>query len=103
MARVEHREDMGVLQSCGEADLAEETLGAGHPELRAEHLQGDESFVSKVADEVDGRHAPAPELALECVATVQSIKEGWGCRHAVPFARDAIMCEPPPRNATTRT
>ena len=69
VARVEHREDVGVLQPGGEADLALEALGAeGGGELGMEHLERDRAVVPEVAREVDRGHAPAAELALERVA-----------------------------------
>ena len=41
-ARIQHGEDVGVLQAGGEADLAEETLGAERGgELGVKHLERD--------------------------------------------------------------
>ena len=70
-----------MLQSCGQAYFAEKTLGAGRAQLGSQNLQGDESIMSNVAREVDGRHTSAPELTLERVATPQGIDKGWRCRH----------------------
>ena len=58
-----------MVQLRRELDLAQEPLG---PEVerqrRAEHLEGDRPVVPEVPGEVDGGHAPAPELALDQVA-----------------------------------
>ena len=61
-----------MLQPGGEPDLALEPLGPeGGRELRMQHLERDRAVVPEVAGEKDRGHAPAPELALELVATAQ--------------------------------
>ena len=62
-----------MLEAGGEADLPLEPLGAERGgELRQQHLERDRAVVLEVAREVDHRHAPAPELALEGVAVGES-------------------------------
>ena len=85
LARVEHGEDVGVLQPGGEADLALEPV---RPErggqLGVEHLERHRPVVPEVLGEVDGGHAPAAELALDRVAVPQSRAEiRQGIRHDV--------------------
>ena len=68
VARVEQRQQVRVLEVRGDLDLAEEPLDAEHgAELRIEHLERDVAIVLEVAREIDGRHAAAPDLALENV------------------------------------
>ena len=72
IARVVDREDVGVLQPRGQADLALEALGAERGgELGMQHLERDGPVVLEVADEIHRGHAAAPELALERVAVAQ--------------------------------
>ena len=69
---VEHRQDVGMLQPRGEADLALEPLGAERDgQLRMEHLERDRAVVLEVVREKDGGHAPASDLALEGITTSQ--------------------------------
>ena len=44
-------------------------------ELGVEHLEGDEPVVLEVAGQEDRRHAAAPELALDRVATAKTFLE----------------------------
>ncbi|MGH8570392.1 MAG: hypothetical protein ACREXU_20910 [Gammaproteobacteria bacterium] len=61
-----------MLQAGGKADLALESVGAERRgKLGMEHLERHRPVVPQVASEIDGGHAPAPELALECVAVQQ--------------------------------
>jgi hypothetical protein len=63
-----------VLEPGGEANLALEALGPeGGGKLRAQDFQRNQAVVFEVASEVDSRHAPAPELALEQVAVAESV------------------------------
>ena len=81
-AAVEHGQDVGVLEPGGEADLAQEPVGAdGGRELGPEHLQRDGAVVPKVVGQPDLSHAPAAELALEAVAILQDRTEGMGVEH----------------------
>ena len=76
VARVVHREYVGVLQAGGEADLATESLRSHRVrELRVEHLEGDGPVVSEIAGQVDRSHPAAAELAAECVAFPQGLGE----------------------------
>ena len=58
-----------MLEPSGRADLAQEALGPERvSQLRMQDLEGHRSVVLEVPGEVDGGHAAAAELALECVA-----------------------------------
>ena len=58
-----------MLQARGDADLAQEALGAERRgELGAQHLERDLAVVPEVVGEVDRGHAAAAELALDRVA-----------------------------------
>ena len=83
LARVVDREDVGVLQPGGEADLPEEALGAERRgELGVEHLERHRPVVAEVVGEADRGHAAAAELALERVPVLQSRAEGlYRVRH----------------------
>ena len=63
-----------ILSEPGRSlDLAQEAIRAEHrSEFGVEHLERDEPLVPEVASEVHGRHAAAPEFALEHVAVGQS-------------------------------
>jgi hypothetical protein len=72
LSRVEEGEDVGVVEGGGGGDLAEEAFAAeGGGELRVQDLEGDGALVLGVLGEVDGGHAPAPQLALEGVPARQ--------------------------------
>jgi hypothetical protein len=76
-ARVEHREDVRVLQRRGHADLAVEPLGAGVAgDDRQDHLERHRPRVLEVAGQVDHGHAAPAELALEQVAVAERVYEG---------------------------
>ena len=87
LARVEHREDVRMLEPGGELDLAQEPLGAQRRgELGVQHLERDGAVVPQVVREVDRGHAAAAELALELVAVRECCREdgaGVGA-HAAP-------------------
>ena len=69
LAGVEHREDMGVLELCGEVDLALKALAAdGYGEFGQEHLECHLPAMPQVLREVDGGHATAPEDTLAAIA-----------------------------------
>ena len=73
-ARVEHGEDVRVLESGGEADLALEPVGPERGgQLGVEHLERDRAVVLEVLGQEHGGHPPAPELALERVARAQAV------------------------------
>ena len=67
-ARVQEREDVGMLQLGGDFDLAEEAVFTQRRgELRPEYLHRDPAVVLHVLGEVDGGHPPTAELALDRV------------------------------------
>ena len=69
LAAVEERQQVGVLQVGGDADLGEEPLGAQHrAQFGVEDLEGDRALVAHVAGEVHGGHAATADLALDVVA-----------------------------------
>ncbi len=73
LARVEHGQDVRVLEPGCRLDLAQEAIRAEHrSEFGVEHLEGDGPLVPEVASEVHGRHAAAPEFLLEHVPVAQS-------------------------------
>jgi hypothetical protein len=69
LARVEQREDVGVLELGDRGDLPEEL---GHPDAAhrfgADHLDRDGSTVAHVAAEVHGAHATGAQLGVDQVA-----------------------------------
>ena len=71
-AAVEDREDVGVREARGEADLADESLGADDGvEVEAQDLEGDGAVVPEVVGEKDGGHAALTEFAVNAVAVVE--------------------------------
>jgi hypothetical protein len=69
LARIVERDDVGMLESSGDLDLAEKSFGAQRrPELGMKDLDGNEAVVLEVAGEIDRGHPASPELALEAVA-----------------------------------
>ena len=68
LARVQEREDVGMLQLGGDFDLAEEAVFTQRRgELRPEYLHRDPAVVLHVLGEVDSGHPPTAELALDRV------------------------------------
>jgi hypothetical protein len=75
-ARVEHREDVGMLQPRGQPDLALEPLVPQRGgQLPVEHLEGDRAVVPEVLRQEHRGHAAAAELAVEGVAAAQAFLE----------------------------
>ena len=76
-----------MLEPGGEADLAEEALGAeGGGELGVEDLEGDVAVVLEVLGEEDRGHAVA-ELALECITVSEAVaQDGDRVGHGAPPA-----------------
>ncbi len=61
-----------MAQAGGDLDLALESLGADvGGEVRMENLDCDRTAVLSILRQVDGRHPPTPDLALEQVALGQ--------------------------------
>jgi hypothetical protein len=76
LARVVHRDDVGVLETRGEQDLAQEPLAAQRGrEVRLQHLESDHAVVAEVPGQPDGGHSAASELALDDVAAAQPLCE----------------------------
>ena len=74
---VEQSEDVRMHQPRRDLDLAREAFGAhGGAEFRTQHLERHLAVVLEILGEVDRRHPPLAELALDPVA----IGEGGGER-----------------------
>ena len=76
-----------MVEAGGEPDLREEALATEHRgELRTQDLERDLPAVLHVPGEVDGGHAPAPELALERVAITEDVGQCGGHQvgHGLP-------------------
>src|SRR5262249_43631524 len=66
---VEEREQIRVLEICGDLDLAQEPLDAEDgAELRVEYLERDLAVVPQVPREIHGGHATGADLTLHGVA-----------------------------------
>ena len=73
----------------GDPDFLEEPLRPHcRRQLLVQHLEGDRAIVPEVLGEVDGRHAPAPELPLDRVALRESSAQ------AVRQITDGVLREP---------
>ena len=69
LAGIEEGKDVGVLKARGEADLAQEPVGAqAGGQLGPEDLDRDRAIVADVVGAIDHGHAAAAELPLESVA-----------------------------------
>ena len=69
---VEQRQDVGMLEPCGQADLQQEAVGAdADAERGVEDLQGDRPIVAEVVSQVDGRHPTPAELPLHAIAIAE--------------------------------
>jgi hypothetical protein len=65
-----------MLQRRGDVNLSGEAIGAEcFGKLRAKDLGRDESLVSKIFREIDGRRAALAELALDEVTATQGAAE----------------------------
>ena len=74
LSRVEHGQNVRMLQPGRELDLALESLRAERGRDRGqEHLERDGALVPEVAGEVHRGHAAAAELALDEVAVGQGV------------------------------
>ncbi len=73
-AGVDEREDVGMLELGGDADLAEESLARdGRHDARAHHLDGDLAAELAIARLEDRRHAAPPRLALHDIAIAKRL------------------------------
>jgi hypothetical protein len=71
-ARIEQREDVGVLQLGGGLDLLDEPLGTEHGrELGSQDLEGDLTVVPHVQGEIDRGHPTRAHLALDQVVAAE--------------------------------
>ena len=88
-AGVEEREDAGVGEVGGGADLGEEALDAEHgAELGVEHLHRHLATVPHVLGQPDGGHPAAAELAVEPIP----VGEGGGEAGGRPAHRCPAPC-----------
>ena len=86
-AGIEQRQDGGVVESGGEADLSEEALRAEDGgQLGMEHLESDGPTVPEVLGQIDGGHTAVAELAFDRVARLQAVVVRWS-RHPSPLFR----------------
>src|SRR5688500_8661559 len=70
-SRVEHRQDVRVLEPGGNPYLAGEALAADDAgEIGGQNLDCDPVSVAQIPGKVHGRHPTAPELALDRVTVV---------------------------------
>src|SRR5207249_3415400 len=68
-ARIEERKQIRVLEIRGDLDFRQEALDTEHrTELRIQDLERNSAIVLDVAREIHGRHAAAPDLAVDGVA-----------------------------------
>ena len=82
LAGVEHRQDVGVLELCGEVHFALKPFAAdGHREFGQEHLECHLPAMPQVLREVDGGHATAPEDALAAIAPGEFLLQRERRRH----------------------
>ena len=82
LARVMQREDVGVVQTGRNGDLAEKPLGSyGGGNLRLEHLDGDLAVVLEVLGEIHGRHPSGANRALDAIPVRQGGVDVVRCLH----------------------
>ena len=68
LARIVDREDVRVLESRSQLNLAAEALRAeARGQVRVKHLERNRAVVLRVLGQVDGGHAATPQLALQGV------------------------------------
>ncbi len=66
--RIVDRQNVGVGQACGDADLAEESLGTeGDAQVGAQHLQRHQAMVLEVAGAINDSGAAPADLAVDRV------------------------------------
>ncbi len=72
LAGVDKAEDVRVLETRDRLNLAQEPVDADvRRDVGVDHLDRDLALVLQVVRQMDGRHAAAPELALQAVAIRQ--------------------------------
>jgi hypothetical protein len=98
--RVEHRQDMGMLQARSQSNFSLESLWPKDGrQVRAQYLQRYLAVMPQIMCEVDRRHASTAELTLERVAIVQGIRKrggrvqpsGTGLRGWLEFAKPVLI------------
>ena len=85
-AGIVQRQDVGMGEPRHDLDLAQEPLGTDRQgDLAVEDLERDLPAMLEIVREEDGRHAPAPQLAVEAIALGQGAREVFGSvgRHRV--------------------
>ena len=82
-AAIKQRQNVRMAHRRRGLDLHHESLGAEHRcEFGLQHLDRDLAVMLQVLGEIDRRHAPSPELALDAVAARQSGGESvWSAAH----------------------
>ena len=97
-ARVEQRQDVGVLEPGGDLDFAKEAL---RPQRLSQggmqHLERHRALVPEVLGQVHRGHAPAAQLALQQVAVRESGRQSRG---QVPRRRLELVIRDPRRGST---
>ena len=74
LAGVEYRQDVGVLQRGGEADLSAKALGSERGgQVLMQDLERNLAAMLGVARQVDGRHPTTPQLALQGIGGAKGI------------------------------
>jgi hypothetical protein len=82
--RIEHRHDRRVPQPLEDPDLPGEPAGpedAG--DLPSQDLHRNRAALAQILRQVDRRHAPAAELALDAVALLQDTRQSVICSHTM--------------------
>src|SRR5690349_15897085 len=86
-ARVEQRQQIGVLQTCCNADLTQKPLDTKYgTEIVIENLERDFAVVTEVACEVDSRHPPGADFTLDGVPVGQRASQSDDRVQAPPRA-----------------
>jgi hypothetical protein len=88
LARIEERDDVGMVEPRGELDLAQKAIGTHRVRhVFTEHLERDVAAVLHVVREIHRRHPALPELALDAIAAGERGSEARERRgHLRPLA-----------------
>ncbi len=82
LARVVDRQDVRVAEPGGDADFAEEALGAeARGEFPVHHLERHEPVVLGVGGQEDRRHAPGAQQALDVIAPAKRLADALEVVH----------------------
>jgi len=72
LAAVEQREDVRMVETGRELDLAQEPLRSERSrEVGVEYLERNDPVVPAILREIYGRHASAPELAIDGIGAFE--------------------------------